>query len=410
MHNQKNMTKKELLYLDKKHLIHPHSSLNKQQQKEPAAIMKKGEGIYLIDMDNKRYIDGVSSSYIVNIGHGRKELLNVGKQQGLTLSYSTIKNRLSHVAAILLASKISSIAPNKLNRVCLTNGDMSINEIAYNIIDHYWKIKDEKRETVLFVKDVITEPKLKNCKLVKPFSKEELTEKIQQLGGTNIAAIVVEPVLQQGVYFPEDDYFHQLQEICQTYNILLIADERYTAFGRTGTMFACEHWGLKPDLLLLSSSMTSGYFPIGAVLWTDSIQQIITAQNRGHNLEYLSNDAHPIGCSIALKNIEIIERMVRNIQQMELQFLQSLARLNEKYSVIKEIRSKGLMAAIDLQSEYPNIPLAKRVQEIALNLGLIIDICTEKEADTVILAPPLCINEKELIVFMRILDEAIHLA
>jgi len=247
---------------------------------------------------------------------------------------------------------------------------------------------------------------------VKSYCIQFLHSIIKNKGADKIAAIVVEPILySKGIEIPSNDYFQQVEKICQEKNILLIVDETHTGFGQTGKLFACEHWGISPDLLLLSNGLTSGYFPLGAVCMSEEIFQVYKEHDEGEFQLSETSRGHPVACAIALQNIETIlkEKLTEHANQIGKLLTKKLTKLKEKYPVIQSIRSIGLLCAIDFKSEYP-YPLAYRIRDIAQNLGLIVEAITSENQDTIVFAPPIIINNKELNVLIRILDEAIHSA
>src|SRR5690625_1631422 len=138
-----NLTKQDFIEMDKKHFLHPTSNIKQQQKNGPAIIFKKGEGIYVEDIDGKRYIEGMSSLWNVNIGYGRKEIAEVAKKQMEKLSFSSTFSTYSHQPVIKLASKIAELAPGKLNTVFFTSGGSEANDSAIKLVRHYWNTKGE---------------------------------------------------------------------------------------------------------------------------------------------------------------------------------------------------------------------------------------------------------------------------
>ena len=381
-------------------------------------IVKEGDGIYVIDIDNKRYIDGVSSLSNVNIGYGKKELANASLNQLKKLSHSPLKQSFSHTPAILLSAKIATLTPKGLNRVIFTTGETESYHIACQMAKRYWEIQGDTNEKKLILtsksEEGIHASQDKNIDFlyVKAHCIQSLHSIMDNKGADSIAAIVIEPILyNEGIQIPSHDYFQQVEKICHEEKILLIVDETHTGFGQTGKLFACEHWGMSPDLLLLSNGLTSGYFPLGAVGMSDRISQAYKDHYKGEIPLTEAFSGHPVACAIAMQNIDTImkEKLAEHASHMGKLLTKKLNKLKEKYPVIQSIRCIGLLCAIDFKSEY-SYPLAYRIRDIAQNLGLIIEAITCKNQDTIVIAPPLIINNKELTVLIRILDEAIHSA
>jgi len=424
-----------LANLDKQHFLHPTSSVKQQQENGPAIIFEEGMGIYLKDIHGKEYIEGMSSLWNVAIGYGRKELAKVAEKQMKKLSFSSAFSTFSHEPAILLAEKIARLAPGKLNTVFFTSGGSEANESAFKLVRYYWLLRGEKKRKKIIARKKayhgvaagatsatgIDEFHQMTNSLAPDFyhiefdSVAALKTEIEKEGPETIAAFIAEPVIGAGgMLIPDRDYLKGVRKVCDEYGILFIADEVITGFGRTGKMFAVEHWNVEPDLLVFAKGVTSGYFPLGGVVISEQIHHLLKEKSQGTLFHGFTYSGHPVGCSIALKNLEIIEgeHLVENSAQMGIELLNGLSEMERQLGCIGDIRALGLLAGFEL---YENLLAKKRFTEKTApkivaecaKLGLICRSVTYNDSDTIVLAPPLIITKEEIAKIISILTNAI---
>ncbi|RST74144.1 aspartate aminotransferase family protein [Siminovitchia acidinfaciens] len=423
-----------LVELDKKHFLHPTSSIKEQQKEGPALIFTEGNGIYLKDTDGKEYIDGLSSLWNVNIGHGREELGKVSMEQISKLGFSSTFATFSHEPAIRLAAKIAEITPEGLNTTFFTSGGSESNDTAFKLVRHYWKLrgKPEKKKIVSRRKSYHgVAMGATSATGLKPFrdfttslapdfyyvdsNLEEFKAFIQKEGAETIAAFISEPIQGTGgVHLPPQDYFKEIKAICEQYNILFIADEVITGFGRTGTYFGVEQFGIVPDLMSVAKGITSGYAALGGVIISSKIHNDLIELSDGLFMHGYTYSGHPTACAIALKNIEIIERegLVNNSKVMGEEMLDGFKWLQQEHEIIGEVRGLGLMGAIEIvkdkkTNERFNEPFAPKIVSESLKRGLIHRGVVYEGADTLIFAPPLIIDKYGINKMINILNEAI---
>lgn len=428
------LTKSELIEMDKKHFLHPTSNVKQQQEHGPAIIFKDAEGIYVEDIDGKKYIEGMSSLWNVNIGYGRKELGEIAKEQIEQLSFSSAFSTYSHEPAIKLAAKVAELTPGDLDTVFFTSGGSEANDSAIKLARHYWNIQGqpERRKIISrkkayhgvaigatsatgipeFWKFAGLSPEFHH---VDTTSSEELKKIIEKEGPETIAAFMAEPILGAGgVIVPPENYFKEVKEICDQHGILFIADEVITGFGRTGKMFGMENWGVVPDMMTVAKGISSGYIPLGGVVMSNKVHQVLKDKTDGTLFHGYTYSGHPVGSAVALKNIEIIENenLVENTSNMGEVLLEGLQKLEEELKVLEDGRSVGLLAAIEIYEnaktkEHFDTKHAPLIVQEAANRGLICRAVTYDEADTVVLAPPLIINKEQIEEMLSILKEAI---
>lgn len=425
---------KELSELDKKHFVHPTSSISQQQENGPSFIFTEGKGIYLTDITGKKVIDGMSSLWNVNVGHGREEIAQVAYKQMSKLAFNSCFSTFSNEPAIRLATKIASLAPGDLNAVFFTSGGSESNDTAIKLARHYWLLKGMPNR-----QKIISRTKsyhgvamgATSATGLKPFrdftnsiapdfyyvegsSIEALRAAIKQEGPETIAAFIAEPVQGAGgVNIPTESYFQEVRKICDEYGILMIADEVITGFGRTGTFFGMEHYGVTPDMMSFAKGVTSGYAQLGGVILSDKIHNDYIKLSKGTLLHGYTYSGHAMSCSVALKNIEIIERenLVENSRLMGIEMLNGFKYLQRKHQIVGNVRALGLIGGMAIvkdknTGEGFETQVTPKIVEEATKRGLILRAVTFDQ-DTLVFAPPLIINKKEIERMIEILDEAI---
>ncbi|KKB42834.1 aminotransferase family protein [Bacillus thermotolerans] len=425
----------QLSELDKKHFIHPTSSIKEQQENGPAVIFKEGSGVYVTDINGKTYIEGMASLWNVNVGYGRKELAEAAKEQLERLPFASSFATFSNEPAIRLAAKLAEMTPGDLNAVFFTSGGSESNDTSYKLVRHYWKIKGQPNKTKIIarkrayhgvagastsatgIEDFhhMTTSLAGGFIHTEDFSPEALRKTIEREGADTVAAFLAEPVQGAGgVNIPPDGYFQEIRKICDEYNVLLIADEVITGFGRTGKMFACEHWGIVPDVMLLAKGISSGYIPLGAVIVRDHIHQDLIKLSEGTLLHGFTYSGHPTACAVSLKNLEILERenLVQNSKEMGAFLYKKLKALQAETSIVGEVRALGLIGAVEIvkdqnTNERASQKLSPQIIAEARKRGLILRNVVFGDSDTIVFSPPLIINEQEINEFVRILKEAI---
>ncbi|GAA0433726.1 aspartate aminotransferase family protein [Lentibacillus halophilus] len=440
----RNNVKKSLTELDQRHFIHPTSSIKQQQEHGPAFIFTEGDGIYLKDNNGRELIDAMSSLWNVNIGYGRKELGKAAQQQMDTLAFSSAFSTFSHEPAIRLSEKLAELAPDGLNAVFLTSGGSESNDSAFKLARHYWKLRDqpERKKIIsrqrayhgvssgstsatgipqfwemagLLSTDFIhadTPYELGTAQAI-----ASIRNLIENEGPETIAAFVAEPVQGAGgIIIPPDDYFQEIRKLCDEYGILFIADEVITGFGRTGTMFGLEHWGVVPDMMTLAKGITSGYIPQGGVMVSDEIHETLKEKSEGTLFHGFTYSGHPTACAVALKNIEIIENenLVENSKEMGDEMLNGFRSIKDKIDIIGNVRSLGLLGAVELVEDpstnkrfSPSLKVAPRVVEILAERGMICRSVTYDSTDIITFAPPLIINKEQIDNMIEILYDSI---
>ncbi|HTP05809.1 MAG TPA: adenosylmethionine--8-amino-7-oxononanoate transaminase, partial [Nitrospirota bacterium] len=426
--------------LDKKYIWHPFTQML-EWEKDHQVIIESGTGSILSDVRGKKYIDGVSSLWVTVHGHRKKEINEAVSAQLRKIAHSTLLG-LSNVPAILLAEKLVKIAPRGLSKVFYSDSGSTAVEIALKIAYQYWQQKGAKHKAktgfislkeayhgdtigsvsvggidlfhstykpLLFHTWKIESPYCYRCSFGKTYPRcgivcADHAEEVIRAHSHETAALVIEPLVQgaAGMLLQPSGYLRKIRELCTKYNILMIADEVATGFGRTGTMFACGHEKVLPDIIAMAKGITGGYLPLAATLTTEDIYQGFLGEYRElktffHGHTYTGN---PLACAAAIANIDLFkkERTLQNLQPKITLLKKELKRFAELEHV-GDIRQKGFMVGIELvknketKDPYPlEEKIGIRVILEARKHGLII----RPLGSVIVLMPPFSISMREL--------------
>jgi adenosylmethionine---8-amino-7-oxononanoate aminotransferase len=430
--------KERLTDWDKKYIWHPFTQMKDYMDMHPLVI-EKGEGCYLIDIDGKRYIDGVSSLWVIVHGHGKKELVEAIRQQAQTLCHSTLLG-IANVPSIVLAKMLVDISPKSLSRVFYSdNGSTSV-EIALKMAYQYWQQKGEKNRKrfisftngyhgdtigsvsiggidlfhkvyrpLLFKTYKSPAPHCYRCPLklekescgmacIKKF--EDVVRKYRD----KVCAVVIEPVVQgaAGIIVQPKGFLYEIRKITKENGLLLITDEVATGFGRTGSMFACEKEKVEPDFLCLAKGVTGGYLPLAATMTTEEVFNGFLGQFEDfktffHGHTYTGN---PIACSVAIENLNLYKKE-DTLKKLQVKIALLSKELQKFYRLthVGEIRQSGFMVGIELvknkKTKRPFLTkeqIGHRVITEARKRGVVI----RPLGDVIVLMPPLAIEEGTL--------------
>src|SRR5437867_2991655 len=441
----------KLRQLDHSYLWHPFTQMQEWMGEEPC-IISRGDGHYLIDVQGRKYLDGVSSLWCNVHGHRKKEIDEAIKEQLDRIAHSTFLG-VSHVPGIQLAQKLVEIAPKSLKRVFYSDNGATAVEIALKMAIQYWQLKGEGRRTQIaslaesyhgdtvgsmsmgysetfhrFYKDLLfpvlrlTPPHV--FRYYQGMSEDQALEaaikdaqkKLSQ-NESNLASLVMEPLMQgaAGMWAQPAGYVHALGEICRRHGILFILDEVATGFGRTGKMFACEHAGVTPDILCLAKGITGGYLPLAATLTTEEIFSAFLSEYKEfktffHDHTYTGN---PLGCAVALANLDLFEREdIIGRMQAKIGYLQQ--RLSDEFCVlphVSDVRQWGFMVGIELVEEKnsrTNYPPEKRIGHKVNLEARKRSVMIRPLGDIVILMPPLNVTDDELKLLLDVVYDGIR--
>ncbi len=405
----------------------------------------KGEGIYVFDKDGKRYLDAASGVGVMALGYARQDLSAALADQSLAIPY-VHGMRFSNQAAQLLASRLAEFAPDSLNWCFFASGGSEAVESALKISRQYFLQKGNPQKSRFigrwqsFHGNTIAtqsvgghlgrrqphQPMLINWPHIPPVycyrcpfgltypnceikCAQALEREILWQGPETIAAFIAEPIVgaAAGAITPPPEYFPLIRQICDKYDVLLIADEVITGFGRTGKNFGIEHFGVTPDLIVAAKGISSGYAPLGAVVASDAVMAAFT-QGSGyvdHNFTYAGN---PLACRVGAEVLQIFkqENIVERARQRGEYLFSQLERLYQ-FPFVGDIRGKGLLAGIELVQDKPSKePFARefhayqKINTLALEEGLIVypggGTANGYVGDHILLMPPLIITNDEI--------------
>jgi len=436
-----------LMEKDFKYLWHPFTQMSDYTSRPPL-IIEKGEGIYLIDTQGKRYIDGVSSLWVNIHGHGRPEIDEAIKAQLDKIAHSTMLG-IANVPAILLAEKLVEKAPPGLTRVFFSDNGSTAMEIALKIAYQYWANRGIEGRTrfvslknayhgdtlgavsvggidlfhavyhpLLFPAYHAPSPYCYRCSLGKSYPAcalaclEEL-EKTVENHKSEVIAIVSESAVQgaAGMIVMPPGYMRGLREIADKYGILLILDEVAMGFGRTGKMWACEHEEAWPDIMALSKGITNGYLPLAATLVTEEVYSAFLGDYTKTFYHGHSYTGNPLACAAALANLEIFDK--DKTLEKEPSKIQLLAQWLEKFKGLRhvgDVRQKGLVAGIELVKDKATKAPFPREEAVGFQViykarerGVVI----RPLGDVMVVMPPLVIPLEELDRLMRVMYECV---
>jgi adenosylmethionine-8-amino-7-oxononanoate aminotransferase len=416
--------------LDRDHLWHPFTQQQGWCEEEPVLI-ERGEGSYLIDSEGRRYLDGVSSLWCNVHGHRHRGIDSAISEQLEKVAHSTMLG-LSHPAAAELAARLVDIAPPGLSRVFYSDSGSTATEIALKMAFQYQQQRGgqhTRRTSFVHLRNAYHgdtlgsvsvggidlfhaayRPLLFQGHAADATDPEDLA-RILATHEEEIAAVIVEPLVQgaAGMLVQPPGYLSAVRELCDRFGVLLICDEVATGFGRTGTMFACEHEGVSPDLLCLAKGLTGGYMPLAATLATERIYEgfLGSAEEQRtffHGHTYTGN---PLACAAALANLEAFEseRTIPRLQP-KIRLLWELLEPIGEMPEVAELRGMGFMVGIDLGEHDPGLRIGHLVTLEARRRGAIV----RPLGETIVLMPPLSISEAELRRLVAIVGESIEAA
>lgn len=430
---------------DKEYLWHPFTQMQDWLKDEPLVI-DRARGSYLIDTDGRRYIDGVSSLWVNVHGHGQKDIDRRIKKQVNRLSHSTLLG-LSNTPAIELGKRLVEVAPKGLTKVFYSdNGSTSV-EIAIKIAYQYWQNKGRVKKRKIahlsnsYHGDTLGSVSVGGINLFHKVYRDLIFETLQvdlptHIGSSqkdydkaldkfecvlkeekeSIAALIVEPIVQgaAGMLMWPKGVLKRFKELCCEHDVLLIADEVATGFGRTGKMFACEHENVVPDILCVAKGLTGGYLPLAATLVQQRIYDGFLFDYKDqktffHGHTYTGN---PLCCAAAIANLEVFKKQhVLKKTQPKIKHLSKGLQLFYNLSSVGDIRQRGMMVGIELVKDKKSLEgfpwedkVGVRVCREARESGVIL----RPLGNVIVLMPPLSITKKEIDKLLEVTYQAIQ--
>ena len=437
---------------DRRHLIHPFQHFS-SFDKDGSLVMTRGNGCYITDENGKEYFDAVGGMWCTNIGLGRQEMADAIAEQVTKMAYANPFTDMTNEPAAELAAKLAELAPGDLNHVFFTCGGSTANDIIYRMIQMYQHArgKPEKRH-ILSRKDsyhgttvVASSIGCKPGDRIPEFEYltenihhlsspnfyrapkgmtegefcdhlvNEMEEKILEIGADKVAAFYAEPIMGSGgVIVPPEGYNKRTWELCQKHDILYVADEVVTAFGRLGHWFVSkDKYDIQPDIIACAKGLTSGYLPLGAAIFSDRIYDVISNDDDRFFAAGYTYSGHPVSCAAALKNIEIMERekIFDNVKDVGPYFREQLQTLLDLPNVGDIRGDMFMMCVVNVQDKAskeffpPEVNIGKRIANHAEALGLLV----RPIADLNVMSPPLTMTRDDVDFVVSRLRKSIEL-
>lgn len=437
---------------DKDHLIHPYTDFRTFHE-EGSQVITSAKGMYVTDTQGNKLMDGIAGLWCVNVGHGREDMAEAISRQVLDMQYYNPFGHTTNEPAAELGAWLAEHAPGTLNHVFYTCGGSTANEAAIRIVHYYNEMRGKHRKKKIISRnlayhgatylaanltgihatktafDRIGEDFVRYVSAANMYAKpdhlseeqfcdalvQEFAATITNVGADNIGAFIAEPIMGAGgVLVAPRGYHKRIWDLCKANDILYIADEVVTGFGRLGEWFASEAiFGYQPDILISAKGITSGYIPLGATLISDDIYDVISKpQCEGGIFSMgLTYWGHPVACAAALKNAEIIETegLLANATRIGDRFRAAADSL-KTLDHVGDVRGHRLMVAIELakdpatkESFAPTVGAGHQVFKECLARGLIV----RPVGDNLVLSPPLIISAEECDSMIDIIRDAI---
>lgn len=438
---------------DRDHVLHPYTDFSTFKD-EGSQVIEGAKGMYVTDTDGRKLLDGIAGLWCVNVGHGRRDMAQAISDQVLKMQYYNPFGHSTNVPAAELGHWLATHAPGSLNHVYYTTGGSTANDAAIRLVHYYFTMTGQHRKKKIISRnsayhgatyvaaeltgihatkmsfDKVGENFIHHVSAANMYAKpDDMTEqayceflvaefenRIQQIGPDNCAAFIAEPIMGAGgVLVAPEGYHRRMWEVCKRHGMLYIADEVVTAFGRLGEWFASETvYDYQPDILVSAKGVTSGYIPLGITMISDEIYEVISRpQCEGGVFSMgLTYFGHPVACTAALKNVEIIENegLLQNARDVGAYFQQTAQALRD-LPIVGDVRGYGLMMAVDLVADKATkepfsvtAGMGGRVFAKCVQGGIIV----RPVGDRIVLSPPIIIDKGECDTIVSVLGDAIR--
>ena len=427
---------RDLQSIDSEFHLHPFTD-TKHLKDVGSRIVTDADGIYIWDSDGNKIIDGMAGLWCVNIGYGRKELIEAATKQLQKLPYYNTFFMTSHPPVIELSERLVNITPAQFNHAFFTNSGSEANDTVIRMVRRYWALQGKSSKHVVISRTNAYHGStfgaaslggmshMHECGIPIPGIShiqqpywyqdgngldpdtfgiqvaQSLAEEIERLGVENVAAFIAEPIQGAGgVIVPPATYWAEIARICNQYDILFVADEVICGFGRTGKWFASDYFGLNPDLMVMAKGLSSGYLPIAAVMVSDDVAAVMI-ENGGEFAHGFTYSGHPVACAVASENIRILdeEGIVDHVDVETGPYFQARLRELSDHPLVGETRGVGLIAGIELVKDKAtrtrfdsDLKVGIRCRDFAAENGLIM----RAVEDSMVLSPPLIITKPQI--------------
>ncbi|MEZ5441330.1 MAG: aspartate aminotransferase family protein [Lysobacterales bacterium] len=427
----------ELQRLDAAHHLHPFSD-NAQLAQKGTRVLTRGEGVYVWDAEGNQLLDAFAGLWCVNLGYGRAELAEVAARQMRELAYYNSFFGCTTEPAIRLAAQLAELAPGDLNHVFYANSGSEANDTIVRLVRHFWAVQGQAQRSVIIgrhngyhgstmagaslggMKGMHAQGGLPIPDIVhidQPYwygeggqqspeafglaRARQLEAKILELGPERVAAFIGEPIQgAAGVFIPPDSYWPEIERICRQYDVLLVADEVICGFGRTGQWFGCQHFGFQPDIMTIAKGLTSGYLPLGGVMFNDRIAGVLREQG-GELAHGYTYSGHPVCAAVALENLRLLqsERVLERIREDTGPYLAERWLALAEHPLVGEARIVGMVGALELVADKASrryFDDRGRVGGLCRDLALRNGLILRATGDAMLLSPPLVIDRSQI--------------
>ncbi|HEX5693314.1 MAG TPA: aspartate aminotransferase family protein [Arenimonas sp.] len=423
--------------LDAAHHLHPFND-NAALAERGTRILTRGEGCYVWDAEGKQLLDAFAGLWCVNIGYGRKELGEAASRQMTQLAYYNSFFQCTTEPTVRLSAKLAELTPHDLNHAFFTNSGSEANDTILRLVRHFWAVQDQPQKTIFIGRhdgyhgSTVAAASLGGMKgmhkqgglpipdivhIDPPYwfgdggdmdedeyglhCAKRLEDKILALGPDRVAAFIGEPVMGAiGVYIPPRNYWQEIERICRKYDVLLVADEVICGFGRTGEWFASQTFGFRPDVMTLAKGITSGYIPLGAVMFNDRVAGVLSTQG-GELAHGYTYSGHPVCAAVALENIRILqeEHIVDTCRSDTGPYLAQQWKALGEHPLVGEARFVGMVGALELvpsKTSRSFFPDRGRVGQLCRDFALGEGLILRATNDAMLLSPPLVITRAQV--------------
>ena len=431
-----NLTTREWQSIDAAHHMAPFTDYA-ELRAQGSRIITHADGHYIFDSEGNRILDGMAGLWCVNVGYGRDELVDAAASQMRQLPYYNNFFKTSNQPVLALSKKLAEITPDGLNNVFYANSGSEANDTIIRMVRHFWALEGRPEKRIIIGRDygyhgstimsasmggmsgmheqAASEADFDHIRPPYGFlyqgNQDEaefaanaaswLEDKITDIGADRVAAFVAEPIQGAGgVIVPPAGYFDHIQAICRQHDILFIADEVITGFGRTGQWFASQTMELAPDMMTLAKGLTSGYVPMSAVMVGDRVADRLIADG-GEFYHGFTYSGHPVAAAVALANLSRIERegMIYRVRDETGPYLTAALAPLADHPIVGEVRTFGMLAAIELVKSkdgpvmFDNVGATGVIcRDHAIANGLMM----RAVRDGMILSPPLTFSREDI--------------
>lgn len=383
-------------------------------------IIERGEGCYIYTADGQRLFDGTAGLWHANVGHSHPDIAAAAHAQMLKLETYHIFGRFVNDQALALSGRLAAMSPIENPKVILNSGGSDAIDVACKLARRHWQREGRTSKTTIISREFAyhglhaygtsiaglefnrdgygTDSLVPETRRVPVHDIDALKGVIADVGADNIAAIVTEPIQGTGgVNPPQAGYLETLQQLCRENDILFVLDEVITGFGRTGSMFAAERFGLTPDLITFAKGVTSGYAPLGGVLVSPRVWEPFYVDDAAtpifrHGATYAG---HATACAVAMANLDVLERdaLVKRAAELEQLLRTQLDQLNADRPSVADVRVAGFLGGVTLREDLS----AESIADKLIDIGF---ISRPLRGNTLQLSPPFITTDKELIEFV----------